>query len=167
MIILVYSNQKIFKRDSSDLIDKNTEAGTLVRNCLWFKDTFKLDFKNTVILSETCDIIRDMDYFYRNTYKCLTQTTVESTEEYNALPRDKYFQQNIEELRRNKKLHFTMEAQCLKMSTVQSFKGWEADNVILIIQPEKKPVANNDNKEQETKNPHIPWRRIHLRRWML
>ena len=39
-------------------------------------------------------------------------------------------------MRDNKKLHFTMETDQIKVSSIHSYKGWDAENVILVIQPD-------------------------------
>ena len=46
------------------------------------------------------------------------------------------FQKDLNDVRRAAKTHFTTDCDCIKFSTIHSFKGWEADNVILLIQPE-------------------------------
>lgn len=42
---------------------------------------------------------------------------------------------NYKSIRDNKKLHFWMNSGTLKISTINSFKGWESDVVFLIIEP--------------------------------
>ena len=55
-----------------------------------------------------------------------------------------YFKKNLDAIRRAAKTHFTTYCDELKASTIHSFKGWEADSVILFIQPQ-----NEMNEELE------------------
>lgn len=49
-------------------------------------------------------------------------------------------QKNIEIIRNNKKLHFHFNSGTIKISTIHSFKGWEAETVFLILEDE---IAEN------------------------
>ena len=42
---------------------------------------------------------------------------------------------NYKHIRDNKKLHFWMNSGTLKVSTINSFKGWESEVVFLILEP--------------------------------
>ena len=46
------------------------------------------------------------------------------------------FKRDKDAIEHNKRIHFTMEVDGLKMSTIHSFKGWESYNVILFLEPE-------------------------------
>lgn len=54
------------------------------------------------------------------------------------------FKKQLEDFRRNKKLHFFMNTGTIKLSTIHSFKGWEIPTLFLIIEDE------SDNKNQFT-----------------
>ena len=85
-----------------------------------------------------------MDYAYRQSNQ-LTLTTCESREQYDALakkfgvadgePVDFRFGSDIKQLRRSKRIHFTMDTNLAKMSTIHSYKGWESKAVILVLTP--------------------------------
>ncbi|MEI8274259.1 MAG: ATP-binding domain-containing protein, partial [Paludibacter sp.] len=51
-------------------------------------------------------------------------------ETYNIITLSK----NIKSIRDNKKMNFHMNSGTLKVSTIQSFKGWECENLFLIIE---------------------------------
>ena len=53
---------------------------------------------------------------------------------------------NERSLERTKKLNFSMINEGLKLSTIYSFKGWEADNVILFIQEPERGNEKYDDK---------------------
>jgi len=100
------------------------------------------EIQNVVILTETHYLIKEIEaqilLHYPNIH---THTTSESQKQYEALlaeygndPNDHKFKDSLDELRKSKKLHFTMNDECLKLSTIHSYKGWEAENVILIVE---------------------------------
>lgn len=49
--------------------------------------------------------------------------------------REEVHQQNYKNIRDNKKLHFWMNSGTIKVSTINSFKGWESEVVFLILEP--------------------------------
>ncbi len=100
--------------------------------------------KDVVILAQTWNILRDIDYIYKMTSHGETITTFESKEQYDKLKAtyqttdDKTkFWKNIKQIRRNKKIHFTMDNHNIKLSTIHSYKGWESPTVILLLEPEQ------------------------------
>lgn len=44
------------------------------------------------------------------------------------------FHRDFEALERTRKQLFTTDKRCLKISTIQSFKGWESPSVIVILE---------------------------------
>ena len=77
-----------------------------------------------------------------------TSTTFISYEEYNVLlkiheledddnPIANYiFKRDKDAIEHNKRIHFSMETDGIKLSTIHSYKGWEAPNIILFLEPE-------------------------------
>ena len=49
--------------------------------------------------------------------------------------KDEAYSDNYKNIRDNKKLHFWMNSGTLKVSTINSFKGWESEAVFLILEP--------------------------------
>jgi len=97
----------------------------------------------TVVLASKEGLLREIDYNYRQCSSKETKTTFASKEQFQDLAnKDK------EDLSRTKKLHFTMDSDHLKLSTIASFKGWEADNVILFIQDTEKKQSDQSFLEQ-------------------
>ena len=141
-------------------IDPNTDWQTVLSNCQWIMNEYKLQPKDVVILSQYCDTLREIDYSYRQNTKCETSTTYETKEQYDNL-RKKYgvadnnsvtifkFTQDIKRLRKSKRLHFTMDTNLVKMSTIHSYKGWEAKAVILVLTPTR---GQNDRFEEHFEN---------------
>ena len=58
------------------------------------------------------------------------------------------FRRRINVVRRAKKMSFYMDNGSYKMSTIHSFKGWELDNIILIINPS--PLNTNYEEDKNT-----------------
>ncbi len=75
----------------------------------------------TVVMSQTVEILQDVDSLYREETGEKTVVTFAGKESRSDT---------------QQKLRFTMAGDELKLSTIQSFKGWEANNVILLLEPD-------------------------------
>lgn len=114
-------------------------ASEVYNVCNDFINRSKTDVKNIVILASRTDILKELDYKYRQvTGKETTVTFVSKENEesvWNVNGHDSFkYKKDIDRLEKVEKNRFTMETDYLKLSTVQSFKGWEANTVICIIQ---------------------------------
>lgn len=108
----------------------------------------QIDIENTIILSQTAEVLRDLDYEYRKNSNKNTRTTFIQYEEFNLLlnkhgiddktqvSKNYKFNNDKDAIEHQKKIIFTMEGDVLKLSTIHSYKGWEAQNVIIILEPE-------------------------------
>lgn len=97
------------------------------------------DINKTAVLSATCEVLRPLDFTCRKD-GIPTYIMCETMEDYETIKNNSggksfKFKQDQVSVRENKKHHFTMQKKGLKMSTVHSFKGWEAETVVLILQP--------------------------------
>lgn len=100
------------------------------------------------ILSERINLLRELDRIIRLKSNELTVTTFESIETF-ALLNKKYKnnppQDVLDDVRRSKKVNFTMNPGYTKLSTIHSFKGWEIDTLVLVIyEPDDKSLALNE-----------------------
>lgn len=129
-------------------VGNDIKPEVLDANCRWIMDEFGIVSKDVVILSQTCDILRDIEYSYRKATGHNAMTTFESKEQYEQLkslynikddksPVSFKFTKDLKDIRRNMKIHFTMDTPIIKLSTIHSFKGWESSAVILILEPER------------------------------
>ena len=131
-------------------ISPDTDWKTILGNCFWIMKEHNLHQEDVVILSQYCDDLREFDLIYRKCTQKGTSTTFETKEQYDDLRKkfgitdeeekqvvDYRFAMDIKQLRRNKRLHFTMNTNLIKMSTIHSYKGWEAKAVILILAPSR------------------------------
>lgn len=108
------------------------------------------------ILGEKISDLQQVDAVLRSRNKRTTRTfeTWETREriynEYKAryypLERAAYkIKESLQKIRRSYKFGFYMNTGCIKLSTIQSFKGWEITNLILLISKPKR--SDVDNKE--------------------
>lgn len=91
-----------------------------------------------VVLAPTHETIRSLEYHFRNDAHERTTHTGETKEEYEHLlveypNNNPQLKGNLEHIRRGRKLHFWAHSGTVKLSTIYSFKGWEAHTLVLII----------------------------------
>lgn len=107
-----------------------------------------------VVLSQTTDILRGVEYEYRMKTRVAAMTTFETKEVYDRLLEtckgkvNSKFQEELDKVRANKKAHFTMISDRIKMSSIYSYKGWEAPCVILLILPEPEHSDALENRPE-------------------
>lgn len=97
-----------------------------------------------VVLASSTFLLRNIDYGYRTITKEKTEVTFIATEILERLKSihhvtdentaDWKYKRDFESLERVRKQLFTTDKRCLKISTIQSFKGWESAAVILILE---------------------------------
>ncbi|WP_379969617.1 UvrD-helicase domain-containing protein [Ectobacillus sp. sgz5001026] len=99
----------------------------------------KIPYNDVVILGRHIDSLREMECIFRNQYNLNITKTFEKKETYILLSQ-KYgtdswiFKDKLRKVRKNEKIAFQMNRGTIKMSTIHSFKGWEAENVFLILE---------------------------------
>ena len=96
-----------------------------------------------VVLASTIKLLRSIDSIYRNKTGRTTEVTFVSTERLNRLKEihgvtdeniaNWKFKRDYDSLEHTRKTLFTTDKRCLKISTFQSFKGWESPSVIVIL----------------------------------
>lgn len=96
------------------------------------------------VLSPRVEPLRDLDYMFRTMRHEKTSTAFESSEQWDLLQKQGDCERDLKRLRKNKKLHFWMNAGTVKLSTIQSFKGWEIDTLIVLIDK-----GNNSGKPSD------------------
>ena len=79
------------------------------------------------ILSTNIDLLKEVDYIIRKNYNENTLTTFETREMF------KHNKNDIEKIRKNKKIAFNLNNGMMKLSTIHSFKGYEVSTLFLII----------------------------------
>lgn len=120
-------------------------ADQITQNIRWILSEFQLKTKDVVILGQTINLLRDIEHKYVLSTKEKTMINFETVQQYEQIRKSSspnFIRKNLDEVRRAAKTHFTTNCDYIKMSTIHSFKGWESNTIILIIQPE---MAVNDN----------------------
>ncbi len=118
-------------------LDKDAMA--LCQNVKWILQKYNISPRNTVILSESINILRDIEKYYTDEQnQCMTnfETADQYEELRNSQKSPTLFKDDLDDIRKAAKTHFTTDCDNLKLSTIHSFKGWESESVILLLQPE-------------------------------
>jgi len=129
-------------------IASNTKADLLAQYLIWLSKKFEISMKEIVVLGQSINLLRDIDYFLRTRYGIATMTTFESMEDYRQIKArnqsDERTMMDLKAVRRVSKVHFTIDINSIKLSTISSFKGWESKTVVLLIQKEVEDIKNID-----------------------
>ena len=105
-----------------------------------------------VVLGSNLKLLRRLDYNYRDTTKEKTETTFAAYENFQKIHDNEETwkaDNDIEALDGNRKLLFTTDKRCLKISTIQSFKGWESPSVIVLLE-------EDNSSENDSYRPMAP-----------
>ena len=130
----------IMKYKHIDSFSSVKELSELVFHlCLDFIESNHLHIAEVAIIGPQSEILQNIDQLYRQeTGKQTTVTFVkkEGIERISrqALQASYAFIQDHDRLEKVEKNRFTTQTRFLKLSTIQSFKGWEAKTVICILQ---------------------------------
>lgn len=120
----------------------------IAKNINWILDHYSINPRDVVVLGQTIDLLRNVDYYYRSNLNKNSMRTFESKEEF-----DQVCQKNVglggrtldlKAIRRVAKVHFATDVDCIKFATIHSFKGWESKTIILIILPDEAQANAND-----------------------
>lgn len=132
-------------------ISSTTSPINIAGNIEWILQKYNLNTKDVVVLGQSINLLREVDYNLRTVFFRKTMTTFESKEEYDEVKSSIYSSAKLEidlkAIRRVAKVHFTTDVDILKLATIQSFKGWESKSVILIIQCERDNDFENNEDE--------------------
>lgn len=112
----------------------------------------KIPYNDVVILGRHIDTLREIEYIFRTKYRINITKTSEKKETYDRLLKDYKNQEwqlddKLRKVRRNEKIAFQMNRGTIKMSTIHSFKGWEAENVFLILEEPRGYDAGTTDEE--------------------
>lgn len=103
-----------------------------------------------VVLASTRKTLRNIDQVYRQKTGEKTEVSFVTTEQLDHIkeihqvtddnPASWRYNRDLEALDRTRKQLFTTDTRCLKLSTIQSFKGWESPSVIFILEEESSSI---------------------------
>jgi superfamily I DNA/RNA helicase len=142
----LFSDQGVIKNAYVEGRNCNAETyGAWVDNII---KEYGLLRDDCVVIASTHDLLQEIDLAYRHRTGAKTITTFPTDEQHNKMSSmsASAFVANERSLERTKKLNFSMINEGLKLSTIYSFKGWEADNVILFIQEPERGNEKYDDK---------------------
>lgn len=142
-------NRLATKSDSNTIIWFNNIYNHLAekmyphKQTISFKDKLKI-YKHITKLFTIYDLYREYPNIFHNRLDEACKTCNISLHAYIAFR--EYYQTELDEftkdvyegdyskIRENKKLHFWMNSGTIKISTINSFKGWESDTVFLVLE---------------------------------
>ena len=123
---------------------QNNTTDALVSNIITIISNDSNEARDFVVLASSTKLLRNIDTLYRQRTNEQTEITFISTEALEKLKQIQNvsderaanwkFNRDFEALDRTRKQLFTTEKRCLKISTIQSFKGWESPSVIVILE---------------------------------
>ncbi|MBF0761216.1 NERD domain-containing protein/DEAD/DEAH box helicase [Dysgonomonas mossii] len=106
----------------------------IIKTIIQFSKTNRIHPNDICILSSSIDLIRELDFLFRDNTKEKTYIMSETKEQYDErIKKSNNNKKYFERIRKNKKIHFWMNSGLTKLSTVHSFKGWEIDSLFFII----------------------------------
>ena len=112
----------------------------------------RIPYNDVVILGRHIDTLRAMEKIFRTTYHINITKTFEKQETYELLVQ-KYgldtreCKDKLQKIRRNEKIAFQMNRGTIKMSTIHSFKGWEGENIFLLMEKPRGTLAEETDQE--------------------
>ncbi len=121
---------------------EHQNAHTIYRILEQFRNDGTIISANDIcILSNNCNTLRLLEDYFKTALNIHSETTCESKKEYEELLRlynenhlsEKAFKEELYKIRRIKKFAFHMNPGVIKLSTIHSFKGWEINTVVLLL----------------------------------
>lgn len=110
--------------------------------CMRFVEENHMDIKDVAIIAPQKDILRQLDSWYRAETGKKTTASFVRNEAIERISRNSNeasyeYKRDYDRLEKVEKNRFTVLTRRLKLSTIQSFKGWESPTVICIIQNDR------------------------------
>lgn len=118
-------------------LGSNVSAGRICEICNNIIEERQISSSDVAIVSNHIPILRSIENYLRKTNNKETKTAFATLDEIQQVHQSgaPFPERDIKNIDRSKKIHFTVENQCIKISSIHSFKGWETPNLILIIEP--------------------------------
>ncbi|MCM1140691.1 MAG: UvrD-helicase domain-containing protein [Muribaculum sp.] len=118
-------------------LDSDVSAAVIGDICNRVMEEMQISSSDVAIVSNHIPVLRSIDDYLRKNCNRETKTAFATIDEINQVHQSGaiFPERDIKNIDRSKKIHFTVENQCVKISSIHSFKGWETPNLILIIEP--------------------------------
>lgn len=123
---------------------QNNSTNAIIDNIINIISNDNNEARDFVVLASSTKLLRNIDQLYRQRTNEQTEITFISNETLERLKQihqvtderaaNWKFNRDFEALERTRKQLFTTDKRCLKISTIQSFKGWESPSVIVLLE---------------------------------
>ena len=123
---------------------QNNSIESIITNIINIISNDNNEARDFAVLASSTKLLRNIDILYRQRTNEQTEITFISNEtlewikQIHQVTDEKAanwkFNRDFEALERTRKQLFTTDKRCLKISTIQSFKGWESPSVIVILE---------------------------------
>lgn len=155
---IIDSNFKNYEETDQQIIYKYNEKISykeIFEELKEYADSEKIHFNDICLLSGEIKHIRELEYYIRKKYNINSEIMFETKEEFDAI-HNKHFKNNnknkealnksekneLEKIRRMKKFGFNNNSGKLKLCTIHSFKGWEIDTLVIIIDKNDEKISD-------------------------
>ena len=123
---------------------QNNSIESIITNIINIISNDNNEARDFAVLASSTKLLRNIDILYRQRTNEQTEITFISNETLERLKQihkvtdekaaNWKYNRDFEALERTRKQLFTTDKRCLKISTIQSFKGWESPSVIVILE---------------------------------
>ena len=123
---------------------QNNSIESIITNIINIISNDNNEARDFAVLASSTKLLRNIDILYRQRTNEQTEITFISNETLERLKQihqvtdekaaNWKFNRDFEALERTRNQLFTTDNRCLKISTIQSFKGWESPSVIVILE---------------------------------
>ena len=123
---------------------QNNSIESIITNIINIISNDNNEARDFAVLASSTKLLRNIDILYRQRTNEQTEITFISNETLERLKQihqvtdekaaNWKFNRDFEALERTRKQLYTTDKRCLKISTIQSFKGWESPSVIVILE---------------------------------
>lgn len=123
---------------SYSFLSANSDTSSVIEHILSLREAIQVSSNDVAILSVNVEIVREIEYFLRTDLAEASTRMFETKEQREDLLArmgdTRKFRRTIEDIRRNRKYAFRMNAGTIKLSTIHSFKGWDSPVVFVVIE---------------------------------
>ena len=127
--------------DIKYIYDINISYEQIFIKCMEYFREKNLNYNNVTMIAGEIENLMELEFFIRQNYLINCKTMFETKEEYekNNLKNNPI---ELENLRRSRKFAFNANSGQIKLSTIHSFKGWEAETLIIILDEDNKNITS-------------------------
>lgn len=137
-------------------IKDDTPADTLAGYIKGILSKFSIKAADVAVLGQYIYTLRSVEEAYARLTGQKTMICFENSQQFDEVMKKSspaFIKKDLKDIRCTAKTHFTTACDCIKLSTIHSFKGWEAKTVILLLQPEYYPLRAHELPDGEITNP--------------